>query len=306
MARRSESSGSPSPPAEPLPLTMPQAAQATSLQLRRRFVFRGNAAAFGGRFVRPDDVFLEMPGASSLSVVGGRSVAAFRGPAENFKGYLSFDSATTFAEGKFDDREKAIALTHGKVKEETLVTSTRVRAEIKGLTVGTEKRLTVGRMVAELRSTSPRRGASEPPIPVGEVAIDDLAIDGYKLRVIFDAKVFVEHDTHAKLLRMVTKASFAKKYGPQFFANRAGSIKKRKQIHATLAARIEWEGEKNPRAEIVANNLVVVKDFGKIFLGEILINAGSRRLTLMRLELGSDGGGMAGGPDVDINGGYSP
>ena len=132
MARRLESTDSPSPPAEPLPLTMPQAAQATSLPLRRRFVFRGNAAAFGGRFVRPDDVFLEMPGASCLPVVGGRSVATFRGPAENFKGYLSFDSATTFAEGKFDDREKAIALTHGKVKEETLVTSTRVRAEIKG------------------------------------------------------------------------------------------------------------------------------------------------------------------------------
>ena len=34
--------------------------------------------------------------------------------------------------------------------------------------------------------------------------------------------------------------------------------------------------------------------------------AGARRLTLMRLELGSDGGGMAGGPDVDTNGGYSP
>ena len=187
MARRSESTGSPSPPAEPLPLTMPQAAQATSLQLRRRFVFRGNAAAFGGRFVRPDDVFLEMPGASSLSVVGGRSVATFRGPAENFKGYLSFDSATTFAEGKFDDRKQAIALTHGKVREETLVTSTRVRAEINRLTVGTEKRLTVGRMVAELRSTSPRRGASEPTIPVGEVEIGGLAIDGFGLRVIFDS-----------------------------------------------------------------------------------------------------------------------
>ena len=43
----------------------------------------------------------------------------------------------------------------GKVREETLVTSTRVRAEINRLTVGTEKRLTVGRMVAELRSISP-------------------------------------------------------------------------------------------------------------------------------------------------------
>ena len=193
---------------------MPQPAQATSLQLRRRFVFRGNAAAFGGRFVRPDDVFLEMPGASSLSVVGGRSVATFRGPAENFKGYLSFDSATTFAEGQFDDRKQAIALTHGKVREETLVTSTRVRAEINRLTVGTEKRLTIGRMVAELRSISPRRGASEPTIPVGEVEIGGLAIDGFGLRVIFDSTPFVEHDTHAKLARMISKAAFAKQYRP--------------------------------------------------------------------------------------------
>ena len=285
---------------------MPPAVQATRLQLRRRFVFRGNAAAFGGRFVRPDDVFLEMPGASSLPVVGGRSVSSFTGPADRFKGYLSFESASTFAEGKFDDVKKAIALTHGKVLEETLVTSTRVRAEINGLTVGTEKRLTVGRMVAELRSTSPRRPADEPTIPVGEVAIEGLAIDGYRLRVTFDCNPFIEHDTYAKLLRMVTKAAFAKQYGAQFFSGRGGSIKKRKQIHATIATRLEWEAEKNPRAEIVSNNLIVVKDFGKIFIGEILISAGSRRLTGMRLELGSDGGGQAGGPDVDTNGSFSP
>ena len=52
--------------------------------------------------------------------------------------------------------------------------------------------------------------------------------------------------------------------------------------------------------------MLVVKDFGRIFLGEVIISAGSRRLTLMRLELGSDGGGQAGGPDLDVNGGYSP
>lgn len=285
---------------------MPPAVQATRLQLRRRFVFRGNAAAFGGRFVRPDDVFLEMPGASSLSVVGGRSVSTFSGPADKFKGYFSFESASTFAEGKFDDVKKAVALTHGKVLEETLVTSTRVRAEINQLTLGTEKRLTVRRMVAELRSSSPRRPADEPTIPVGEVAIEGFAIDGYRLRVVFDCGPFIEHDTYAKLLRMVTRASFAKQYGAQFFAGRGGSIKKRKQIHATVVSRLEWEGEKNPRAEIVANNLVVVQDFGKIFFGEILISAGARRLTLTRFELGSDGGGQAGGPDVDTNGGYSP
>ena len=284
---------------------MPQAAQATSLQLRRRFVFRGNAAAFGGRFVRPDDVFLETPG-SCLPVVGGRSVSTFSGPAEKYKGYISFESATTFAEGKFDDLKKAIALTHGKVREETLVTSTRVRAEINKLVVGSEKRLTIDRMVAELRSTSPTGRATEPTIPVGEVAIEGLAIDGYKLRVVFDSNAFVEHDTYAKVARMVTKTSFAKKYGAQFFAGRSGMIKKRKQIHATIATRLEWEGEKDPRAEIVANNIVIVENFGKVFFGEVLINEGSRRLTLTRFELGSDGGGGAGGPDVDINGGFSP
>jgi hypothetical protein len=284
---------------------MPQAVRATSLQLRRRFIFRGNAAAFGGRFVRPDDIFLETPG-SCLPVVGGRSVSTFKGPSDRYKGYLSFDSATTFAEGKFDDLKKAIALTHGRVREETLVTSTVVRAEINGLTLGTERRLTVGRAVAELRSTSPSRFPLEPSIPVGDVAIDSLAIDGYKLRVVFDANVFVEHDTYAKVARMVTKASFARKYGAQFFAGRTGTIKKRKLIHATLATRLEWEGEKDPRAEIAANNLLIVENFGKIFFGEVLIGEGARRLTLMRFELGSDGGGGAGGPDVDTNGSWSP
>jgi hypothetical protein len=285
-------------------LKMPR--QAARPELRRRFVFRGNAAAFGGRFVRPDDVFLEMPGASSLGVIGGRSVSTFSGPAEKFKGYLSFESASTFAEGKFDDRAQAIELTHGRVKEETLITSTRVRAEINKLTVGTEKRLTVGKMVAELRSTSPKGGSGEPSIPVGEVSIAGLAIDGFRMRITLNSKPFAEHDTHAKVLRGIMKPAFAKQYGRQFFVGRGGMLKNRRQIHATLATKVEWEAERNPRAEIVGNHMVVVKDFGRIFFGEVLISAGSRRLTLMRLELGSDGGGMAGGPDLDVNGTYSP
>ncbi len=115
-----------------------------------------------------------------------------------------------FAEGKFDDRNQAIELTHGRVKEETLVTSTRVRAEINGVTVGTEKRLTVGRMVAELRSTSPKGGRGEPSIPVGEVSIAGLAIDGFRMRIALNSKPFIDHDTHAKVLRGIIKPAFAK------------------------------------------------------------------------------------------------
>ena len=93
------------------------------MELRRRFVFRGSAAAFGGRIVRPDDVVFEMPGASALPVSGGRSVS--RIPRTDFKGFAGFESASTFAEGLIDDRDGAIALSNHQVREDSLRTTTR-------------------------------------------------------------------------------------------------------------------------------------------------------------------------------------
>ena len=276
-------------------------------------MFRGNAAAFGGRFVRPDDVTLDTPAASSLPIVGGRSASAIEGPeakrfSERFKGHLSFAAASTVAEGSFDDRNQAIELTHGRVREEELTISTRVRAEIKGLTVGHEQRLIVGRMIAELRSTNPRDGG-EPPISISDVAIDELTIDGFRLKVFLDSAVFNDLDTQAKLLRSAAKGDFGRKFGNQvFYRPRPASrtAPRRGHIHGTLVTKLQWDGEANPRATLIGNHVVVVKDFGKIFLGEILVDDGARRVSLLRLELGSNGGGMAGGPDVDINGTYSP
>jgi hypothetical protein len=39
------------------------------MELRRRFIFRGNAAAIGGRIVRPTDVVIDSSTASSLTVL---------------------------------------------------------------------------------------------------------------------------------------------------------------------------------------------------------------------------------------------
>jgi hypothetical protein len=292
-----------------------QRPQADPIHLRRRFVFRGNAAAFGGRYVRPDDITFDTPAASSLPVVGGRSASSIEGAeakrfSERFKGHLSFEAASTLAEGSFDDRAQAIELTHSRVREQELAISTRVRAEIKTLTVGHEQRLRVGRMVAELRSKSPG-DVGEPPIAVGDIAIDDLTIDGFRLKIVLDSAVFNELDTQRKLLGRCAKADFAKKYGHQVFmrprtTGRGPTAVGRGHIHGTLVTKIGWDGNANPRATIVGNHVVVVKDFGKIFLGEILVSDGARRVTLLRLELGSNGGGQAGGPDVDTNGSYSP
>jgi hypothetical protein len=282
------------------------------MELRRRFVFRGNASAFGGRIIRPEDVTLEMPGASSLGVAGGRSLAKI--PATNFKNFVSLGSASTLAEGRFDDADRLIDLTHHRVREDALRTSTRVRAELNKLVVGRAKRLKVGRMVAELTSASPS-GSGEPPMPVGDVAIEGVTIDGFALRVVLDPSVFTKHSTHAELLSAAARPEFVKRYGDQFFMNdeiagfpspgRGRLVPHRERIYATIVKKIEWEQRPNPQASI-EHHSVVVKDFGRIYFGEMLISGSARRLTMMRLELGSEEGGQAGGPDVDVNGGWSP
>jgi hypothetical protein len=282
------------------------------MELSRRFIFRGNAAAFGGRFVRPEDIVLEMPGASSLPVTGGRSVA--RIGRTQFKEFLSFDSASTFAEGTFDDRQAAIALSHHTLQEDALTASTRVQAEIRKLVVGSQQRLTVERLAAELRAKSPE-GSGEPRITLGDVMVEGVVIDGFKLRVEIERGVFQRFDTHAKLLTAADDPDFVRRHGKHLFMTThfegrpappppGRLVPGCETIYATIVRAIDWDGPPDPAAHI-DHHSVIVKDFGRIFFGELLITSSSRRLTLMRLELGSDGGGSAGGPDLDINGSYS-
>ena len=70
------------------------------MQIPRRFVFRGNASAFGGFVFRPQSEVFEVNGASSLDVVGGRSVAEI--PEHKWR-FASFAGARTSAEGLFEE-----------------------------------------------------------------------------------------------------------------------------------------------------------------------------------------------------------
>src|SRR4029077_20080427 len=114
------------------------------MEQRRRFIFRGNAAAFGGRSVRPNEIVSEAPGASSLPVTGGRSVA--RIPRTAFEDFFSVESASTFAAGRFDDPRQLIEKTHHRVQEDSLTATTTVNADVVGLAIGRKPRVTVGHL----------------------------------------------------------------------------------------------------------------------------------------------------------------
>jgi hypothetical protein len=77
-------------------------------------------------------------------------------------------------------------------------------------------------------------------------------------------------------------------------------------IYATIVKRIYWAkaGDEYPDNEI-RGNMVILPDFGRAYFGELLISEDFRRLTMVRLAMGSDGGGDASGADVQDNGGWS-
>lgn len=282
------------------------------MDLRRRFIFRGNAAAIGGRIVRPQDLILENTVASSLTVVGGRSTSS--GGRFAPSDYIGYDSATTVAEGVFDDLKQQIELSYQRVHEDALTMTTQVSAAVNGLHVGTKPRFVAQTLVATLVSRSPR-GSGEPSIAVdAATTIAGVSIDGHSLNVQLATSTFQKYDTRAKLLAAADDPQFVKESGDSLLmrATVAGVpgpaagrlIHACGNTYATIVRSITWAGDPYPGATI-DHHVVTIPNFGKIYFGELLITELSRRLTLLRFELGSPDGGSAVAPEVDANGSWS-
>jgi len=76
-------------------------------------------------------------------------------------------------------------------------------------------------------------------------------------------------------------------------------------IYATIVKELKWEGKPPSNARIDGHS-VIVKDFGTVYFGELLIDNEERRLTMARFELGSPVGGYCDFVDIGSNGGGFP
>jgi hypothetical protein len=279
------------------------------MDFTRRFLFHGNAAAIGGRIVRrstskPIDLVIDSTCESSLMPVGGRSHSKVRG--RRYDDLVSFSLASTLAEGLFDSHRQAVKASFGRVAEDSLVATTRVSAEIHDVVVGTGPTLRVKLLRATLHSQSPL-GSGQPSIkPVDarrQTAIEGVFIEGHELLVELNLPVFKKCDTQAKLLTAADDPSFVKQHGHCLFM-RSGVDKRtpppagrlvtsHQNIHGTIVKKLKWRGRPFPGAHI-DHNCVKIPKFGRIYFGEILISDRARRLTMMRVKLGSPiGGGVA-------------
>jgi hypothetical protein len=282
------------------------------MDLRRRFIFRGNAAAIGGRIVRPKDVVIDSSAASSLTVAGGRSQA--QSAATRFGEWVSVGAASTSAEGLFDDVKQQIELSFGRVAEDALTMTTVVHADVTSLSVGDKPKLTIKHLHAALTSKSPT-ASGEPAIAVGsETTVEGASVGGFGLIVTLAVPLFQRYDTQAKLLTAADDPPFVQKSGGHLLMKPAGRgkaapppsrlLQSYGTTYATIVRSIKWAGDPYPGATI-EQHVVTVPDFGKIFFGEILITDQSRRLTMLRLELGSPIGGFLACAEAEDNGSWS-
>jgi hypothetical protein len=258
------------------------------MPIQRRFLFHGHAAGLAAHIRRPDDERIPVHGASSLPVTGGRSEITEKG--KQYR-YIGFDSAYTYADGSYDDPQAAIEITLRKRTPDSVPTTTHVVSEVKGLRILDHVR--VGRIRAEMKSHSPQNDHDETSVNPQGCAIEGLMVNGVELIVTLNEQFFGKHDTKGKLDNAIKSRDKD--------ASRLCNLDSAGMLCGTLVDKLEWAG-KAPDGVTIDGNVVTVRDFGELHLAELFIKPDSRRLTMLRAELGSPTGGQATAASIETNG----
>jgi len=263
------------------------------LKLKPRFLFHANAASIGGRIARPKDLPIDTPAASSLSAAGGRSTA--KAEKGRIGEVLQFGSASTFAEGLFDDLGKWADTLCGDSSEDSLTATTSVNSEVRNLVVNARATFTAKRVYGGFVAKSPK-GSGETSISLDRgTTFEGIALGGYKLIVELNAPVFQRFDTLSKLRTAADTPKFVKEYGASLYmkaavpgrtaASRTGRfVESGGTIYGTIVKSLRWAGKPYPGAEI-DDNVITIPDCGDIYFGEIYISDCRRRLTMLRMDL---------------------
>jgi hypothetical protein len=294
--------------------------------IEKRFIFHANAVAFGAHIRRPKDFQIKAVASSSLPVTGGLAEAS--ASKQSFQDIISFESASTSALGDYADIRRAVDFTKGNFGENELSTHTFVDARLSGLRIigardqvgatGFPKPVTfvAKELHARLESASDRR---TPNAFRGlDADFQGISVDGNELIVTTAPEVCTHHETYDKLVTAYQEdGNFRKQYGELFYhtgheKTGIGAILSKSiipgaggMIVGTIVTNLRWAGPPAVGSEIFGNRLFI-PGIGNIFFGEIVYEHNSRRLTLLRFQLGSPTGGEGSACDVQSDGGSWP
>jgi hypothetical protein len=280
--------------------------------VEKRFFFHANAVALAGHIRRPEDFFIPSVASTCLPVTGG--VGKAESESASFGDLLSYGRASTSVSGDFVGGNKAAEYSHGNHGENDLPTATSAQAGLTGLKMTNGDRLVeIDALEAKMSASSDRR--NPPEFHSLSAEFKGVRVDGIGLKITTHCEIFTEYATKEKLARVFEKnKSFRSRCAPFFFTQKTGgwlSSRKRRIpesdgiIYGTVVSSLEWEG-KGPKGAVITGNSVKIPGFGSIYFGEILVEEGFRRLTLLRFQLGSPSGGEGSIAEVQTNGSSWP
>lgn len=277
----------------------------------RRYVFRGYAVPLGGRIVRLGecptgekiaDGFIEAPSAA-IGVGGGRARVRFgrRALQCQVRNFVRLKRAEAAVIGQFD-LDDYYRVTCHEMHLDQLEAHTQAMVAVEGLDVGTHIRLKVGRFFAGISSRS-RLEQGEPQVIIDpQTGYSEVSFVDRRARREYP--LVIEVDVN-RLNATPTLAAFAA-------AKAANGEPQREKVNRTMdgqsydtiVTNVDWAQDDFPGSNIDGNS-VAVPGWGTLFLGDVLISPHTRRLTMLRARLGSDGGGGLSGGDVADGGAWS-
>ncbi len=219
------------------------------------FRFHGEGHAFSGEFRHPAWCQIPAQASTSLPTIGGHASAQVEN--FHFQDFASFRLAHTHVSGK-RRRDETFA---------THVTTTIHDLNILGV-------VTADLIVCRLTSLHNLKE------PEGHIIAENSRFEGLRIKGE-EVKVTLRHDL---LVNCKTFGDLTKEIARDKKSGRiAATDEKRQVIICSLVEKIETK----LKGVDVKRHLIEVKDFGKIFLAEVLAEPGLRALTMLRLELGS-------------------
>jgi hypothetical protein len=276
---------------------------------QRMFWFRGSTMAVGGRIERPVCENIDAQGACVLPPTGGFASASVE--RFNHRNVIGFDRVACTVSGQ--------KVRHGeRTAGETLVT-----VAIEGLNVLDV--ITADRVVARMTSLHMREEAGAPPrseiLPFGS-HFENLRIGGVPVDLRPYPDLIREGD-HDALIDRCARSAVRSEGFPWIDANgvpiredAARAEEKSAHRHPTGAVdrarlaplfRLGRDGASAPvGCAIQGEHGIRIPGFGVVYFGEYLVTRASRRLTMMRIELGCPIAGSLVCGNVDSNGHWDP
>lgn len=218
----------------------------------------------------------DIPVRSSLSlpVTGGRGISVFPGYAPCDGGLNLVLSGPIICKANTQADEKA-----GTTR--TFVSAEASEVRVYG---GLEIPYVKGALEA---SSAGRDGMAD--IRTADCVLNEIRLGDRVLTVQLDTDTFRRCDSFAELEKESTVRKDIVRTGKGVYV-------------ATIVKGVTLQGPEDKRIKVVGPNKVFWQDFGWIILGEILISTQYRRLTMVRLELGSPVEGSASVGEVESDG----